>query len=206
MNEFIEKFKTQIEGFWDLEKEDRKKVLSDILEYANADPQKFIDEVNQVRFDNDSEVFPVISEALSADTDKWGQFYVDQLDDILETAKQSAKPHDILSNLVDFAYIENDSRPFVQEIVDRLYKELDSENLHIRLASIWILPDFFYNDSIRRKNLILEKLQQQLFDKNWKVRVVAFRSLGLENLLPRGYKLSLKDRLAKLIFGEPRMI
>jgi hypothetical protein len=62
------------------------------------------------------------------------------------------------------------------------------------------------NTSLRNKNTIIEKLQQQLHDQNWKVRVVAFKSLGFENLLPDGHKLSLKDKMTKLIFGEPPII
>jgi hypothetical protein len=206
MNEFVEKFKPQIDSFWDVNEDEKKKVLSDVLNYANSNQQKFKKEINQVKFDKDLMALPIISEALSTDTENWGQFYVDLLDDILETAKQSGKPNEVLNNLQEFAYIEKDSRPFVQKIVDRLYKELDSENLDIKLASIWTLPDYLDNSSIRSKSSIVEKLRQQLFDQNWKVRVVAFKSLGYGNLLPDGYKLSLKDKLTKLIFGEPPII
>jgi len=206
MNEFVNKFKTQIDSFWDVGENEKKKVLSDVLKYANSNPQKFKSEIKQVKFDKDLMPLPIISEALSTDTENWGQFYVDLLDDILETAKQSRKPNEILNNLQDFIYIENDNRPFVQKIVDRLYKELDSDYLNIKLASIWTLPNYLDNNSIRNKSSIIDKLRQQLYDPNWKVRVVAFKSLGFENLLPDGHKLSLKDKLTKLIFGEPPII
>ena len=206
MNEFVYKFKEQIDSFWDIGEDEKKKILRDVLKYANSNQQKFINEINQVKFDTDLMALPIISEALSVDTENWGQFYVDLLNDILQTAKQSSKPNDILNNLKEFSYIENDSRPFVQKIVDKLYKELDSENLDVKLASIWTLPNYLDNNSIRNKSSIIDKLRQQLNDRNWKVRVVAFKSLGFENLLPNGHKLSLKDILTKLIFGEPSII
>lgn len=206
MNEFVNKFKLPIDSFWDVGEDEKNKVLNDILMYANSNQQKFKSEINQVKFDNELMPLPIVSEALSKDTENWGQFYVELLDDILETAKQSSKPNDILNNLQEFSYIEDDSRPFVQKIVDRLFKELDSENLDIKLASIWTLPNYLDNNSIRNKSLIIDKLQQQLYDHNWKVRVVAFKSLGFESLLPEGHKLSLKDKLTKLIFGEPPII
>ena len=206
MNEFVTKFKTQIDSFWDVGEDEKKKVLSAILNYANSNQQKFKSEINQVKFDNKLAPLPIVSEALSVDTENWGQFYVELLDDILEAAKQSNKPNDILNYLQEFAYIEKDSRPFVQKIVDRLYKELDSENLDIKLASIWTLPDYLDNSSIRNKSSIIDKLRHQLNDQNWKVRVVAFKSLGFGNLLPDGHKLSLKDKLTKLILGEPPII
>jgi hypothetical protein len=189
MNEFVDKFKSRIDSFWDVNEDEKKNILSDVLKYANSNQQKFKNEINQVKFDKDLMALPIISEALSTDTENWGQFYVDLLDDILETARQSSKPNDVLNNLQEFAYIEKDNRPFVQKIVDRLYKELESEELDIKLASIWTLPNFIDNSSIRNKSSIVEKLRQQLFDQNWKVRVVAFKSLGYGNLLPDGYKL-----------------
>ncbi|TCC96163.1 hypothetical protein EZ449_22450 [Pedobacter frigidisoli] len=206
MNEFVNKFKAQIDSFWDVGEYEKKMVLSEVLKYANSNQQKFKNEINQVKFDNDLMALPIISEALSMDTENWGQFYVDLLDDILETAKQSSKPNDILNNLQEFSYIENDSKPFVQKIVDRLYKEVDAENLNVKLASIWTLPNYLDNNSLRNKSSIIDKLRQQLYNQNWKVRVVAFKSLGFENLLPDGYKLSLKDKLTKLFFGEPPII
>jgi hypothetical protein len=206
MNEFVDKFKSRIDSFWDVNEDEKKNILSDVLKYANSNQQKFKNEINQVKFDKDLMALPIISEALSTDTENWGQFYVDLLDDILETARQSSKPNDVLNNLQEFAYIEKDNRPFVQKIVDRLYKELESEELDIKLASIWTLPNFIDNSSIKNKSSIVEKLRQQLFDQNWKVRVVAFKSLGYGNLLPDGYKLSLKDKVTKLILGEPPII
>ena len=206
MNEFVNKFKSQVDSFWDVGEDEKKKVLNDILKYANSNQQKFKNEINKVKFDKELMALPIISEALSSDTENWGQFYVDLLDDIIETAKQLSKPNDILNNLQEFSYIENDSRPFVQKIVDRLYKELDSENLNVKLASIWTLPNYLDNNSIRNKSSIIDKLRQQLYDQNWKVRVVAFKSLGFENHLPDGHKLSIKDKMTKLFFGEPPMI
>lgn len=206
MNEFVNKFKSLIDSFWDVDEDEKKKILRDVLEYANLDQQKFKDEIDQVKYDKNLMALPIILESLSIDTENWGQFYIDLLDDILETAKQSSKPNEILNNLLEFSYIENDRRPFVQIIVDRLYTELDSENLNVKLASIWTLPNYFDNNSIRNKSSIIDKLQQQLYDRNWKVRVVAFKSLGFVNLLPVGHKLSFKDKLTKLFFGEPPMI
>ncbi|MFM2392213.1 MAG: hypothetical protein RLZZ546_190 [Bacteroidota bacterium] len=206
MNEFVNKFKEQIENFWDMETEEQEMVLSDVLKFANSNKEKFMTEIDLIKFDDDFMALPIISEALSKDTENWGQFYVNLLNDILETAKKSDNPDEILSNLMELAYIEEDNRPFVQIIVDRLYKELDSDNLNVKLASIWTLPSYLENKSIRNKGSIIRKLQDLLYDKNWKVRVVAFKSLGYGNLLPEGFKLSFKDKLTKLILGEPIMV
>lgn len=200
MNQFLNTFREKLDTFWDKEEIDKMKILGEILAYANSNPNVFKHEFHEVKYDRQIMLFPIVLEALSVDTENWGQFYVELLEDILITAKQSEKPGDILWYLGDFTYIQNDNKPFVQKIVDRLYRELDAENINIKLASISTLPNYLENESIRNKSIIIDKLQQQLYDQNWKVRVAAFQSLGFEDLLPNGFKLTFKDQLRKLIF------
>lgn len=203
-NQFVEKFEKPIKDFWATNSEQQKQqLLTDILQYANANPEKFKQELQEVQFDKELAPLEVILEALSKDTDKWGDFYVDTLDEIFEHAKASDKPQDFLNCLMEFGYIEKDKRPFLQRIVDRLQKESDSDNLSVKLAAIWILPAYLNNPSVRNRSAITDLLHQKLFDKNWKVRYVAFKSLGYEGLLPEGHKLSIGDRIRKLILGTP---
>lgn len=206
-NQFIQQFGEAIKGFWDTGSEERKQcLLTDILHYAKTHPEKFKKELQEVQFDKEFSPLPVVLEALSKDTDTWGHFFVDTLDKIFEHAKASDKPHDILNYLIEFAYIEQDHRPFVQTIVDRLNKETDSGNLSSKLAAIWTLPAYLKNSSIKNKSSILRSLQDNLLDKNWKVRYVTHKALGYEDMLPVGQNLSLSDRMRKLIFGEPKTV
>jgi len=204
MNQFVELFADRVKGFWQTPSDDQKKeLLADILTFANSNPQSFKQDLDKVLFDKNITPLPVVLEALSKDADTWGQFYIDTLDKIFEQAKQTEKPNDILTNLMEFAYIEKTNRPFVQRIVDRLHKETDSGNLSTKLAAISTLPPFLTNPSVRNRSQITDSLQQKLHDKNWKVRYVAFTSLGYEDILPAGHKLSLADQLRKLVFGTP---
>lgn len=202
MSQFLNKFGVPIEDYWEKTEKERSKLLKDILEYANANRQTFINDFHQIKFDEEIMPLPIIMEALSADTEKWGQLYVDLLNEILQTAKQSDKPQSILTYLQDFSFIEEDTRPFVQQIADRLCKELDADNVDVKLACIGVLPDFLHNNSIKNRGMIIEKLRQQLFDRNWKIRVSTFESLRYEELLPVGYKLSVKDKLFKFIHKD----
>ena len=207
MNQFSNKFGNRIRAFWDRSGEtEKKQLLEDILQYANANSQTFKSDIAEIRFDTDILPLPIVLEALSKDTGNWGQFYVDLLDDIFEMAKLAEKPNEILTNLMEFAYIEKDDKPFIQKIADRLHKEINSNNLETKLAAIWTLPSYLDNKTIRNKTIMVDELQQQLTDNNWKVRVVTFKALGFENLLPMGHKLSFKDKLFKLILGDPQTI
>jgi hypothetical protein len=207
MNQFVNQFGDAIKGYWDTASEDqRQQLLKDILQYANTNPQTFRQELEDVQFDNELMPLAIVLEALSNDTDNWGQFYIDTLDAIFKQAKMANKPQDIFNCLMEFAYIEKDHRPFVQSIVDRLHKETDSDNLASKLAAIWTLPAYLANPSVRNKSIITDSLQQKLFDKNWKVRYVAYKSLAFENMLPIGHKLSIGDQIRKVIFGNPSII
>ncbi len=205
-NLFLELFSDRIKGFWDLDEMGSEALLKDILQHANANPQKFRQDIEPVLFDEELEPLPIILEALSKDTDTWGQFYVDILHKIVEEAQNYSDPSGILFNLLEFTYIENDHRPFVQKIVDRIYKETDSENLSIKLAAVSTLPPYLKNTSIKNRSLILASLQQKLQDQNWKVRYVSFKALEYENLLPAGSKLSIADKIRTVIFGRPPVI
>ena len=204
MNQFLDKFGESIRNYWeDISESLRQQLLKDILEYANTNPQTFRQDVGKIQFDYELMPLPVILEALSKDTDNWGQFFVDTLDAIFKTAETAVKPQVILRFLSEFTYIENDERPFVQKIVDRLYNETDADNLAIKLAALWMLPVFLTNPSVKNKSQIIDALQQKLNDKNWKVRYVTYKSLSFDDLLPAGYKLAMVDRLRKYILGAP---
>ena len=201
MNQFVNLFENRIKTFWD-DGEDAT-LHSDVLKYANADPQKFKAELREIQFDEEIDPLPVVLEAFSKDTDKWGSFYVEQLDEILSAAKKAQRPSEVLTYLLELVYIENDDRPFVQQIVDRLHKEINSENSTISRAAIWNLPTFIDNKSIRNRSTVINSLQEKLHDKNWRTRFVAYEALRFENLLPETYKQPLLDRIRVSIFGKP---
>lgn len=202
-NHFLELFGERIKGFWDLDETGSQTLLEDILRHANTNPQQFKKDIDPILFDEEIEPLPIILEALSKDTGNWGQFYIDVLNKIFEEAEKYNDPTGVLFNLIEFTYIEDDQRPFVQKIVDRIYKETDSDNTFIKSAAISVLPPYLNNPSVTNRSLILESLQQKLHDKNWKVRYVSFTSLGYENLLPQGYKLSIGDKIRAMFFGKP---
>lgn len=202
MNQFIEQFGDSIRNYWDTGS-GKEKLLSAIFNYANSNPQRFKQEIKEVLFDKELTPLAIVLEALSKDTDTWGAFYVDTLDNILEQAKVADKPQGVLNCLREFALIEKEEKPFVQKIADRLYKETNSNNLHIQLAAISMLPSYLTNPSVKNKSVIKDALLQKLYDAHWKVRYIAFESLGYENMLPAGHKLSLADKIRKIIFGVP---
>lgn len=207
MDHLSDNFNTRIISYRkEIQEAEEQRLLDRLLQYANANPDAFKTSFNEIRFDKDLSPLPFVLEALAKDTANWGQFYVDLLEDIFQTAKHAEKPNEILTYLTEFAYIEKDDNPFIQIIADVLFKELSGDNLETKLAAIYTLPNYLANKAVRNRPIILDYLQQLLNDNNWKIRVVTFKALSFKNLLPSGYKLSFRDKLFKLFLGEPKTI
>ena len=205
-NLFWKKFEERIDNYWGNTDEAKESLERDILEYANANPVKFRREFEAVMFDEDVMSLGIVMDSLAEDTDNWGGFFVHVVDDILQAARESDEPNDILTYLEILYSVEDDTRPFVSDIVKRFENELDGNHLEIECAAIWVIPIFLDNPSIRNKEALKNRLIQKLNSSNWKVRFVAHESLRLSDLLPEGAKLSFMDRLYTKIFGEPPMI
>jgi len=209
MNQFNIKFRDRINNFFDSATSagENAGLLTDVLDYANADPHRFKKEINELQFGSAlSSPLPVVLEALAIDTANWGEFYVDVLKDIFEKAREVKKPKEVLGYLMEFHYIENDLLPFNQKIVDILMQEVETEIVEIKIAAIDTLANYILNPSVKNKELINTVFISKLNDPNWKVRCFTYELLSQENSLPQGQSLSIKDQLLKLVFGTPSVI
>lgn len=204
MNEFSNLFSQRIKNIWsDTSGLGQSELLKDILNYANADAQKFKSELKDIQFNKDVDPLPVVLEALAKDTNNWGAFFVEKLDEILNAAQNAKKPYDILIYLLEFDYIAKCQQPFVQQIVERLHKAVESGDSTVSRAAIFNISSFMNNGSITNKNFFIYSLQEKLNDKSWKTRLVAYEALKFENLLPKSYILKFTDRALLMIMGKP---
>ncbi|QEC76344.1 hypothetical protein [Mucilaginibacter ginsenosidivorax] len=209
MNQFKIKFQDRIETFFDSATSARQNtgLLTDVLDYANADPHRFKKEIKELQFGSVlSSPLPVVLEALAVDTATWGEFYVDVLKEIFEKAREVKKPKEILGYLMEFAFIEKDLLPFNQKIVDILMREAETDIVEIKIAAINTLANYILNPSIGNKDLVKAVFISKLNDPSWKVRCFTYELLRVENILPQGQRLSIKDQLLKLVFGSPSAI
>lgn len=209
MNQFNIKFQDRINTFFDSATSagQNARLLTDVLDYANTDPHRFKKEIKELQFGSMlSSPLPVVLEALAVDTENWGEFYVDVLKEIFEKAREVKEPKYILGYLMEFGFIEKDLLPFNQKIVDILMREVDAEIVEIKIAAINTLANYILNPSIKNKELINATFISKLNDPSWKVRCFTYELLRMENILPQGQSLSIKDKLLKLVFGSPSAI
>jgi hypothetical protein len=203
MNGFLLIFEDRIKSFWeDMPEAEMQELFADILTYANANPDTFKAELAEVQFNTILQPLPIVLEALSRDTDKWGHFYVYLLEAILDRTKKTNKPQEIVDNLIEFAHIETHPKLFVKHVASRLYQELRDDNLYTKSAAISMLPHYLDNPVVEDKEPILQELQNKLKNPKWEIRYLAYISLK-PNRLPKGYSLPFFDKLLRIYKGRP---
>lgn len=206
MNQFVQIFGSSMRVFWKMKTEEEKQtLLKEILDYANAQPDVFMEELEEVMFDQSIQPLPIALEALSHRTSYWGPYFVRILDLIYKYADTTAeaKPKHILSFLLEFAYFEKDTKPYVQNLVDRAFLELDSPRWENIIASTDFLLYFIKNPSIHNREEIKRSIYEKLYDKNWKVRSRVYILLKNIKMLPQNFKLSLIDKIKISLMGDP---
>jgi hypothetical protein len=183
--------------------DEMQKLFADVLVYANTHPETFKKEIAEMQFNKQLQPFPVVVEALAKDTDHWGNYFVEQMDYIFERAKSSTNPQFVVDHLIEYAQIERDTRPYIHQIVARLYKELFSDNMVTKSAAICMLPRYLKNPVIDNQKTMIRELQNKLINPKWRIRYIAFVSLKAEKLLPKGFQLSFADVVQRLYKGRP---
>lgn len=202
MNGFRLIFEDRMKAFWEeMPENEMQSLFNDILVYANANPESFKAELAEFQFDVNLQPLPIILEALSRNTDRWGQFYVDLLDTILAKTKTAKDPQAMIDHLIEYCLVEYHPKLFVKHIAARLHKELLADNLYTKCAAISMLPNYLENPVVEDKEEILAEIKRKLKNPKWQVRYIAYISLKNTKRLPPNYKLSFKDKLLRLYYG-----
>lgn len=204
MNELATKFNDAFIHYLDYSDDVKTKIDSDILQYANENKEVFYEQFEEIMFTEDSEVIYVVFSALSKASDDWGSLYVMAINKIIETAEASDKPENYLTHLFELYVIEEQRKPFVQQLAERLQRAMYSSNMKVQWAAISMLPDLLFSGYVRNRSNMIAEIQEFLKHRDWRYRVVAHKAIeSLEESLPHDFRLSILDRLRMKVFGEP---
>jgi hypothetical protein len=202
-NQFLETFEKRILGYWDDSIENGEKLEADIVKYANENREQFVKDIQDIKYVLELDAFTLILDLLTDQGEQWGSLMYDTLDEILTNAYLPDQKVNYLYFLTEFVLFDFSEAVYLQKLVDRLGKELDSENEKIRLAAINAMPLMMDYPNVRNKSNYIELLQHFLTNGNRKERLVAFTTLDIENLLPTGYIQPFKDKVLRFIYGQP---
>lgn len=202
-NQFLETFEKRILGYWDDSIENGEKLEADIVKYANENREQFVKDIQDIKYVLELDAFTLILDLLTDQGEQWGSLMYDTLDEILTNAYLPDQKVNYLYFLTEFVLFDFSEAVYLQKLVDRLEKELDSENEKIRLAAINAMPLMMDYPNVRNKSNYIERLQHFLTNGNRKERLVAFTTLDIENLLPTGYIQPFKDKVLRFIYGQP---
>lgn len=180
----------KLEMFYRLSEHEQQETLTTILIIANSNPEQFIQAIQNETFDRLNHL-PIIYEALAQDLDKWSDFFLNELNRLLETARKSKLPYKILNNLEEFAYIYPNKFKHRDKFVSILNEELENEHPTFRYYAVDLLTDFVKDDDTQTLN----KMRQRLSDSNWRIRYWTYMNLHDLGQLNKHDTLSWTDRI-----------
>jgi hypothetical protein len=163
-----------------LDVDEEESIQAEQLEYAGMNPIEFAQEMRDLPVDEYGYLTDVY-EALSYEPEKRTEFFLDEIDRLVELVRSHPDPAAILEPLGVYFLLNLDDE-YAKENHDLLMKSvryLDEENRFARRTFVVLVGDF----DGRKDNMILDKLEGLVRrDPDWKVHYLAHQTL--EDICP----------------------
>jgi len=172
-----------------------------ILELGRKERDQFVLAVRRIPAD-EIESLHDIYEALSFDAEAWADFYISEVDRLLDLARAEAEPARILAPLNEYYLLtfDEDLVELQGALLQKFYENCDDENTAIRRKCVVLLGDFAGRKDFKPLNK-LERLARS--DSDWRVRYLAWEAL--DDIYPKQaqrvklpFWIRLKARLSSL--------
>ena len=191
----------RLDDTFELDEEDQ--LRAEIAAEAVKRPNHLREAVKSISLPDQDYLLGDVYEALAEDDpERWGDFFVDEIDRLLELSRKSENKGAILATLDQFicVAVAAENKSLYQQIIDRLYAELDSPNELIRRKCVQTICDFV--DIFNRRELVkLENMRES--DPDWRIRYQTHETLVELNPKRYGaYRLSFADRI-RIRFLDP---
>ena len=189
------KIEKLMDKFYDLESNVEEEVLAELHEFAKKDKVGFIEYVNSQKMGGGS-YRAILYESIMDDANGWEEFLLEQINNIIEEVDAGNK--DAEYELLSLFYLTNISgldKSFYTSAIDLFKAKLNAENNQLKKAALEYILDLHFKGKLNISSHLIQRLQEQLDDENFNVRLYAFLNLKDENLLPQGFRLKFTDRL-----------
>jgi hypothetical protein len=155
--------------------DDEEAIQDKILELARNDPEQFVEVVQRLPVD---EIWSLhfIYETLSWDGAVWAEFFISEIDRLVDLARSDPDPARILSPLDEYFVLtlDDDLKELQGALLQKFYENCDDENEAIRRKCVVLLGDF----ADRKDFKALYKLERLAAkDPDWRIRYLAFEAL-----------------------------
>lgn len=161
------------ETYMKLSKKEAKKRIKDILALAETNESELLEYCKTDLLDKLDQL-ELIYFALSEKYQRWEKFLTHEFIRLFEMAKTSDRAEDLFSLAGEIFPDENRTEES-NKACYYLYKELDNQNISIRLNALSLLD--FWLDEDKIDNRIVNKIKSKIQDPNWKVRWTAYKIL-----------------------------
>ncbi len=155
--------------------DDEEAIQDKILELARNDPEQFVEVVQNLPVDETWSLH-FIYEALSWDGAAWAEFFISEIDRLVDLARSDPNPAHILSPLDEYFVLtlDDDLKELQGALLQKFYEKCDDEIEAIRRKCVVLMGDF----AGRKDFKALYKLERVAAkDPDWRIRYLAFEAL-----------------------------
>lgn len=181
-----------------LHEDERRRLFAELRVVARKNRAEFITAVRALPFANNNMLFTVYV-ALTEEPEYWEDFFLEEVERLLNAAGSATDPVAVLTHLEAFAYLASKEEGALQRRLRlRFQKELDASNVAIRRRAIWAIGDFLYASNYD----VINKLKQLLAeDRDWRIRYYAYTALECINKVPTEYRQSFLDKARAILLN-----
>ena len=150
-------------------------IQDEILLYASENREEFINQIHKLppeQFYHLSDIY----ETLADQPKSWAEFFLDEVDRLLDLARLSSDPELIVEPLDAFWLLTQDEEALdlKRDLLNRFSDNLDDDNAIIRRKCVVLTGDLVSKNDFRE----LDKLEVMVEkDPDWRVRYLAYQAL-----------------------------
>lgn len=179
-------------SYFDLEENEAKKMLQNIVSYATQNKESFLKFVYSLPISEES-TLDLIYRAIGTDMANWQDFIVDEYKRVYDFVEKNNETTEVLA-LLDAFYIMTDTKlPLAKQIQNFLISKLSSTNETIKHYAAILLEEWIDVDRSTEHYSMIEALKSLLTDESFKMRYLAYKLLINADVDPKEIKLSFWD-------------
>jgi hypothetical protein len=150
-------------------------IQEEIRLYAEENPVSFIMQVREIPIENISYLADIY-ETLSTEPEHWSEFFLEEIDRLIELSRTNSEEEAILAPLDAYLLLSFDEENNIlnHDLLVKFAGYLDDESPVIRRSCVDLVGDFVSRSDFK----ILSKLERIVeSDPDWRVRFLAHRAL-----------------------------
>jgi hypothetical protein len=196
-----EDLKKKTADFYEFSEDEQDAIIDEILAMSkSSNKQEFISEIRKEFPQTEFSGINVIYDALSAQPEIWGDFFVEEYRRAFKEAEEVLNPYQILSVLDEMGFSERIDFPFAHDIINILGEYISHPNYVVQHRAIYLISDWLGEGNADKHQVLVATLNEFAQNHpNWKIRYLSYNTLWTNELLFKDTKRRLLDKFRAML-------